>query len=126
VKTSLGRSDDGFDWEAPAATLVVFAEELAASGFPLCNELAEMILVDCDVVDHATSTSQPASAILELLSEPLTAAETAATLLLATLAARARDAQLDDESLLRVMALATKIVARFESYVAERAPLAVR
>ena len=64
-------------------------------------------------------------AVAKLLQEPMTAAETASTLFLATIAARARDAHLDDESLLRVMALATKIVARFESYVADSQPVDV-
>jgi hypothetical protein len=40
--------------------------------------------------------------------------------MLATAAARARDAGLDDESLLRLMAVAAVFVARFESYLAER------
>jgi len=58
--------------------------------------------------------------VAELLREPMTAAESVGTMLLATAAARARDADLDDEALLRLMALAAKLVARFETYLAER------
>jgi hypothetical protein len=125
VQTSLGRSEDGVEWGTPAAVLVTFAEELATSGVPLCTELAEMIHVDGEIVRARDLGSAPLStdAVAELLGEPMTAAETASTLFLATVAARARDAGLDDECLLRVMAQATKIVSRFESYVAERAPL---
>jgi hypothetical protein len=121
VKTSLGRSAGGVDWETPSAVLKAIAEELGTSGLPLSRELAEMIDVNRDLDEQGEWISLlPASAVVELLGVPMTGAETASTLLLATIAARARDAHLDDESLLRVMALATKVVARFESYVAER------
>jgi hypothetical protein len=109
VTTWLGRSEDDVDWGTPVDVLVAFAEELGLTGVPLCHELAEMVLVD-DRADDVTMP-YPTTAIAELLSEPMTAAETASTLLLATVAARARDANLDDD--------ATRVVARFESYVAE-------
>jgi hypothetical protein len=125
VKTSLGRSEGGLDWQTPAAVLMAFAEELATSGIPLCRELAELVvLADATDGDTETHVLIP-DAVVELLEEPMTAAETASTLLLATIAARVRDAHLDDQSVLRVMALATKVVARFETYVADREPLDV-
>lgn len=101
----------------PHEALLEFARELQAGGIPLCEEFAEMILVDRANENLAVSPRQPAAA---LVAEPMTGAESASTLVLATAAARARDAGLDDESLLRIMALATVFVARFESYLAER------
>jgi hypothetical protein len=120
VQTSLGRSAGGVEWETPAAVLAAVAAELGHSGVPLCRELVDMIDLDRQI---GGGEIVGLGAALELLQEPMTAAETASTLLLATIAARARDAHLDDESLLRVMALATKVVARFESYVADGASL---
>ena len=126
MKTSLGRSEDGVDWETPAAVLAAFAAELARSGVPLAHELAEMVELDREMEANRVPGRLALDAVAELLQEPMTAAETASTLFLATIAARARDAHLDDESLLRVMALATKVVARFESYVADSQPADVR
>jgi len=40
--------------------------------------------------------------------------------LLAAIASAARDDKLDDETILRVMARAAVLVARFETYLAER------
>jgi hypothetical protein len=126
VKTSLGRGEGGVDWETPAAVLAGFAAELARSGVPLAQELAEMVEFDREMQGDRAHGCLALDAVAELLQEPMTAAETASTLFLATIAARARDAHLGDESLLRVMALATKIVARFESYVADSLPADVR
>lgn len=120
MKTSLGHSEGDVHWEIPDAVLVAFADELAASGIPLCSDLAELIEIDAALLRDTALQLAVSDAITELLAQPMTAAETASTLLLATIAARARDANLDDQSLLRVMALATKMVARFETYVAER------
>jgi hypothetical protein len=117
VKTTLGRSEGGVAWETPHAALLGFARELHDGGIPLCEEFAEMILVDWADDNLAVFPSEAAA---ELFAEPMTAAESASTLLLATAAARARDAGLDDESLLRLMARAAVFVARFESYLAER------
>jgi hypothetical protein len=116
VKTRLGRSEGGVAWDAPHEALLAFANELQADGVPLCEEFAEMILLERDA-QHAGDERRVAA---ELFAEPMTAAESASTLVLATAAARARDAGLDDESLLRLMAVATVFVARFESYLAER------
>ena len=117
VKTTLGRSEGGVAWEAPHEVLLAFARELRDGGVPLCEEFAEMVMVDRADDKLAASASR---AVVELFAEPMTAAESASTLVLATAAARARDAGLDDESLLRLMALATVFAARFESYLAER------
>ena len=117
VETTLGRSEGGVAWETPHEALLGFARELRDGGMPLCEEFAEMILVDW--AEDALAV-YPTEAAAELFAEPMTAAESASTLVLATAAARARDAGLDDESLLRLMALATVFVARFESYLAER------
>jgi hypothetical protein len=117
VRTTLGRSEGRVAWDAPHEVLLAFAGELHDGGIPLCEEFAEMILVQLADDKHAVS---PSLAVAELFAEPMTAAESVSTLVLATAAARARDAGLDDESLLRLMALATVFAARFESYLAER------
>ena len=64
-------------------------------------------------------TTRLGPAVADLLSEPMTAAESVGTLMLANIAATARDAQVDDGALLRVMARAAILVARFETFVAE-------
>ena len=102
-------------WESPHQALLAVVAQLAAEGVPLSDLLGEMITASAEPADAA-----PAVPAADLLSEPMTAAESVATLLLATTAARARDARLDDEALLRVMALAAVLVARFETYLAER------
>ena len=117
MKTTLGRSEGGVAWDAPHEALLAFAAELHDAGIPLCEEFSEMILVH--LADDKQAVS-PSRAVAELFAEPMTAAESVSTLVLATAAARARDAGLDDESLLRLMALATVFAARFESYLAER------
>jgi hypothetical protein len=117
VKTTLGRSEGGVAWETPHEALLAFAQELHDGGVPLCEEFAEMIQLDRADDKLEVSASRAAAAFV---SEPMTAAESASTLMLATAAARARDAGLDDESLLRLMAVAAVFVARFESYLAER------
>ena len=121
MKTTLGRSEGGVAWGNPHEALLAFTRELHEGGIPLCEEFAEVILLDWSDDKLAVS---PTEAAAELFAEPMTAAESASTLVLATAAARARDAGLDDESLLRVMALAAVFVARFESYLAERGPQA--
>ena len=120
MKTTLGRSEGGVAWHAPHQALLAFAGELHDAGIPLCEEFAEMILVHLADDTHAVA---PSRAVAELFAEPMTAAESVSTLVLATAAARARDASLDDESLLRLMALAAVFAARFESYLAEREPV---
>lgn len=117
MKTTLGRSEGGIAWDAPHEALLAFVAELHDAGIPLCEEFSEMILVYLGDDNQAVSPSQ---AVAELFAEPMTAAESVSTLVLATAAARARDAGLDDESLLRLMALATVFAARFDSFLAER------
>ena len=118
MKTTLGRSEGGVAWEFPHETLLTFVRELEAGGVPLCEEFAEMI--ELQRAAATTPRVDDDSVAGQLVSEPMTAAESASTLLLATAAARARDAGLDDEALLKLMAVATVFVARFESYLAER------
>ncbi len=103
-------------WESPHRALLAIAQQLQSEGVPLSELFGEMILASSCV----DGTDPPAPAVVELLSEPMTAAESVGTLMLAKTAARARDAQLDDEALLRVMAFASVLVARFETYLAER------
>jgi hypothetical protein len=89
---------------------------LRADGVPLADMMSELIIASADLEDVAVMPK----AVADLLSESMTAAESVGTLLLATTAAQARDAQIDDTALLRVMALAAILVARFETYLAER------
>ena len=116
MESRLGDGVGHIAWESPHAALLAVAEQLKTECVPMSDLLSEMIVASSEV-DH---TSPLVLAVEELLSEPMTAAESAGTLLLATTAARARDAAIDDKSLLRVMALATVLVARFETYLAER------
>ena len=118
----MGRSTGRIAWESPRAALLAFADELRSGGVPLAGEFAEMIRVE-EILGESgadadrTGSGRPAG---ELLAQAMTAAESTSTLLLATVAARARDARLDDEALIRMMAAATVLVARFDSYLAER------
>jgi len=100
------------------------AEQLRSEDVPLSDLLSEMIAASSIVHDEVGVPTGGdrviPDAVAELLSEPMTAAESVGTLVLATTAARARDAQVDDEDLLRVMALAAVLAARFETYLAER------
>jgi hypothetical protein len=117
MTSSLGKDVRGFAWDAPHAALLSLVEELGDGGLPLCEEFAEMILASAAADSRALSPSPAAAAVV---SEPMTGAESVGALLLATTAARARDAAVDDETLLRTMALATVLVARFDTYLAER------
>jgi hypothetical protein len=89
--------------------------------------MSEMLYASAAIESGEASAEDGAvpSAVTELLSEPMTAAESVGTLLVATLAARARDDDVSDEDLLRVLALATVLAARFETYLAERASACV-
>ena len=78
--------------------------------------MSELIIASADVDDIQVLPK----AVADLLSESMTAAESVGTLMLATLAAQARDSRVDDTSLLKVMAVAAILVARFETYLAER------
>jgi hypothetical protein len=96
--------------------LQFFVAELQREHVALADEFAEMI----DVSSARTLVSSPTLAAAELLAEPMTAAESIGALFLAGIASRARDEQLDDEAILRVMAQAAVFVARFDTYLAER------
>jgi hypothetical protein len=115
VDATLGERqiDDG-----PGALLLAFAEALEASGVPLCGEFAEMVLADMSAEPRAVCASTMAA---DLLLEPMTEAESTASCILFAAARHARDLQLNDEKLERLMSLATVYVARFDSYLAERA-----
>ena len=115
MESRLGGGVGYIAWGSPHAALLAIAEQLRAEDVPLGDLMSEMIRASAD------GEAVPAPAVRELLAEPMTAAESVGTLLLATAAAAARDAGLDDEALLRLMALATTLVARFETYLAERA-----
>ncbi len=116
MESRLGDGVGHIAWESPHAALLAVTEQLQAESVPMSDLLSEMI-----VASAALDEGSPVMlAVAELLSEPMTAAESVGTLVLATTAARARDAQIDDESLIRVMALASVLVARFETYLAER------
>ncbi len=103
-------------WGEPYEVLRLCMAELQRDGMPLADEFAEMIAVSA----AETIESSPTLAAAELVMEPMTAAESIGTLLLAAIASGARDEQLDDEEILRVMARAAVLVARFETYLAER------
>lgn len=105
--------DDG-----PGALLLAFAEALELTGVPLCGEFAEMVLADMSAEPHTVCASVMAA---DLLLEPMTAAESTASRILFAAARHARDAQLSNDQLERLMCLATVYVARFDSYLAERA-----
>jgi hypothetical protein len=102
---------------SPGALLLAFAKTLEASGVPLCGAFAEMVLADMSAEPRAVSATPMAA---DLLLEPMTDAEATASRILLAVARHARDAQLDDEKLERLMSLATVYIARFESYLAER------
>jgi hypothetical protein len=103
-------------WGEPDSVLQLCTAELQRDGVPLADEFAEMIAVS----GSRTLESSPTLAAAELVAEPMTAAESVGTLLLAAIASRARDEQLDDEAILRIIARAAVLVARFETYLAER------
>jgi hypothetical protein len=113
----LGRGRQVDDLDGPGARLVAIADALDASGEQYCASFAEMVLADMSAEPH---TVCPVRAATELLLEPMTSAEATAAKIMFTAAVHARDARLDDESLRRLMTLATVYVARFESYLAER------
>lgn len=116
MESRLGNGVGHIAWESPHAALLAVGELLCSEGVPLSDLLCEMIAAS----SVAVGPSSTMSAVGELMSKPMTAAESVGTLLLATTAARARDAQVGDEALLRVLALAAVLVARFETYLAER------
>ncbi len=116
VKSGLGSGVGHIAWESPHEALLAVAEHLRAESVPMGDLLSEMIVAST----QADVASELGPAVGELLSEPMTGAESVGTLLLATIGARARDAEVDDEAILRVMALAAVLVARFETYLAER------
>jgi hypothetical protein len=90
---------------------------LRAEGVPLADKMSELVVASADIDDIGVVLPK---AVTDLLAESMTGAESVGTLMLATLAAQARDSRVDDTSLLRVMALAAILVARFETYLAER------
>lgn len=110
-----GRAID--DFGSPGGLLAAFAESLDAAGIALCAEFAEMVRADMSAEPFAIC---PTTAATDLLLAPMTAAESSAAKVMAIAARYARDAQLDDETLERLMTLATVYVARFDSYLAER------
>ena len=116
MESRLGNGLERVPWDSPHEALLAVADQLRLEAVPLSDVLREMILASTELNSLAT----PTSAVGELLAEPMTAAESVGTLLLATTAVQARDAHLDDERLLRVMAVAAVLVARFETYLAER------
>jgi hypothetical protein len=116
LESRLGNGVGNIAWESPHRALLTVVEQLRADGVPLADMMSELIIASADLEDVAIMPK----AVADLLSESMTAAESVGTLLLATTAAQARDAQIDDTALLRVMALAAILVARFETYLAER------
>ena len=116
MNARLGNGVGPIAWESPHRALLAVVEQLRAEGVPCSDLLGEMI----DASSAGADDPAMVPAVADLLSEPMTAAESAGTLLLATTAARARDSRIDDEALLRVMARAAVVVARFETYLAER------
>jgi hypothetical protein len=115
VTVRLGDGVGPIAWDSPHQALLAVVRQLCAEDVPLGDLLCEMILASSALAEDAATAP-----VADLLCEPMTAAESVGTLLLATTAARARDAQVDDEALLRVMALAAVLTARFETYLAER------
>ena len=116
MKSGLGDGLGRMGWESPHEALLAVVDQLRSESVPLSDLLSEMIVATREFDDERFATP----AVAELLSEPMTAAESVGTLVLATTAARARDADIDDEAVLRVMALAAVLIARFETYLAER------
>jgi len=103
-------------WESPHRALLAVVEQLRDDGVPLADKMSEFIIASADLDDIAVLPK----AVADLLGESMTGAESVGTLMLATLAAQARDSRLDDTALLKVMAVAAILVARFETYLAER------
>jgi len=91
VESRLSSGVSRIAWESPHRALLAIAQQLQSEGVPLSELFGEMILASSCV----DGTDPPAPAVVELLSEPMTAAESVGTLMLAKTAARARDAQLE-------------------------------
>lgn len=107
----------GVEFDSPGAWLVAIASVLEARGVPLCEEFAEMVRSDMSAEPYSVCRARAAT---ELLLEPMTTAEATASQMLLAAFTHARETQLDDEGLPRLMALLAVYVARFESYLAER------
>jgi hypothetical protein len=116
LESRLGKGVGSIAWDTPHGALLAVTEQLRSEGVPLADMMSELVGTAAEI-GEITVLPKP---VADLLAEPMTGAESVGTLLLATLAAHARDSQIDDESLLRVMALAAILVARFETYLAER------
>ena len=99
------------------SSLMRLVQDLGAEGVPLCDEFAEMILVD--VAADAPEFLRGGAAG-ELMDEPATDAEQTAARVLWAIVQHARDAQLTDEATFALLRRAARYVSRFESYVAER------
>jgi hypothetical protein len=98
-------------------SLMTLVRDLGVDGTPLCDEFAEMILVD--VADDAPEYLR-AGAAGELMDEPATEAEQTAARILSAVIMYAREAQLDDAELFALISRLARYISRFESYVAER------
>lgn len=116
MESRLGSGVGNIAWESPHRALLELVERLRDDGVPLADKMSEFIVASADLDDISVLPK----AVADLLSESMTAAESVGTLMLATLAAQARDTRIDDASLLKVMAVAAILVARFETYLAER------
>jgi hypothetical protein len=116
LESRLGSGVGNIAWESPHRALLAVVEQLRDDGVPLADKMSELIVASADLDDIAVLPR----AVADLLSESMTGAESVGTLMLATLAAQARDSRVDDASLLKVMAVAALLVARFETYLAER------
>jgi hypothetical protein len=122
MKTNLGACVSDTAWAEPSAALMSVIARLECAGTPLCEEFAEMLAA----LERVAGGGNGIGPIGEVLEPPMTEAEATATLILATLAAWVRDARVDDENLLRLIAAATPLVARFDSYLAARDPRLLR
>jgi hypothetical protein len=109
--------DDDAEIDIREISLMRLVQELGAEGVPLCDEFAEMILVD--VAADAPEFLRGGAAG-ELMDEPATEAEQTAARVLWAVVMYARKAELTDDELLALMSRAARYVSRFESYVAER------
>jgi len=107
----------GVEFDSPGAWLVAIASVLESRGVPLCIEFAEMVRTDMSAEPLSVCGARAAT---ELLLEPMTTAEATASQMLLAAVTHARETQLDDDALPRLMALLAVYVARFESYLAER------
>ena len=98
-------------------SLMRIVQDLGVQGTPLCEEFAEMILVDvaADAPEYLRG-----GAAGELMDEPPTEAEQTAARILLAVIKYAREAELDDDAIFALMSRAARYVSRFESYVAER------